>query len=348
VNVHLLGTGYAALTAAGAGALIRRTLTVTSICLAVASGLVGVGFGKVVDVHVLATLVFLLEVGKVASLVVHIHDGLVALLVEATEFLTSGSVGSLVEVAGQTSPTSIRLLGKAQLVVHRLSLLCGLCLGVEVLEGLGELVAIAVLLVGSKGSLDGFVGDDVAMGEVFGEDTRAGLLLLLDVVVAVFGLLRRGSLLAGDFIKRLCRGDMDRVGAKLCVVEEQGRLRSSRLLKGDRGSLSVVARGLYADGLDLAAEAEEGLDLVFASLRADVLNIDGGGHVDVVFLGVLVDICKCERELLRSIVSIRKIESSLESWCWRYWRNDVFIYQVRRFCGVVQARGEVEKRTAMT
>jgi len=285
VNVHLLGTGHAALTAAGAGALIRRTLTATGVCLAIASGLVGVGFGQVVDVHVFATLFFLLEVGKVASLVVDINDGLIALLVEATELLTSGCVGSLVEVAGQTSPTSICLLGKAQLVVHRLSLLGGLCLGVEVLESLGELVAITVLLVGSKSSLDGFVGDDVAVGEVFSEDTCTRLLLLVDVVVAVFGLLRRSSLLAGNFVKRLCRGDMHRVGAKLSVVEEQGRFGSSRLLKGNRGSLSVVARVLHADGLNLAAEAEEGLDLIFASLRADVLNIYGGGHVDDVFLG---------------------------------------------------------------
>jgi len=41
-----------------------------------------------------------------------------------------------------------------------------------------------VLLVRGKSRLDGLVGDDVAVGKVFGEDAGAGLLLLLDVVVA--------------------------------------------------------------------------------------------------------------------------------------------------------------------
>jgi hypothetical protein len=39
--------------------------------------------------------------------------------------------------------------------------------------------------------------------------------------------------------------------------------------------------GFYADGLDLSAEAEEGLDLIFAGLGADVLDVDCGGHIDV-------------------------------------------------------------------
>jgi hypothetical protein len=252
------------------------------VSLAVARGLVGVGLREVVDVHVLAAaaLLLLLEVGKVARLVVDVHDGLVALIVEATEFLTSGSIGSLLEVAVQSGPASICLLCETELVVNSLSLLSGLCLGVEVLKGLGELGGVAVLLIGSESRLDSLVRDDVTMGEILGEDAGAGLLFLLNVVVAIFGLFGGGSLFASNLADRLRRANMNRVGSKLCVIEEKSRLSSGRLLESNGSSLSIGTRRLYADGLNLSAEAEEGLDLIFAGLGTDVLDVDSGGHVD--------------------------------------------------------------------
>jgi hypothetical protein len=208
VDVHLLGAGNTALATAGAGALAGRTLAAAGVGLAVAGCLVRIGLWEVVDVHVLAAaaaaLLLLLEVGEVSCLVVNVHDGLVALVVETTELLSGRGVGGFLEVGGQVCPASIRLLGEAKLIVHSLGLLSGLCLGVEVLESLGELGAVAVLLIRSESRLDSLVGDDVAVCEVLGEDAGAGLLLLLDVVVAILGLLCGRRLLASNLIERLC------------------------------------------------------------------------------------------------------------------------------------------------
>jgi hypothetical protein len=102
VDVHLLGAGDTALAAAGAGALAGGTLAAAGICLAVAGGLVRVGLWEVVDVHVLtaaaAALLFLLEIGEVSCLIVDVHDGLVALFIEATELLSGRGVGGLLEI----------------------------------------------------------------------------------------------------------------------------------------------------------------------------------------------------------------------------------------------------------
>jgi len=59
------------------------------------------------------------------------------------------------------------------------------------------------LLVCCKSLLDGLVGDGIAVGEVLGDDACAGLLLLLDVVVAVLGVFGGGRLLAGNLVEAL-------------------------------------------------------------------------------------------------------------------------------------------------
>jgi hypothetical protein len=64
------------------------------------------------------------------------------------------------------------------------------------------------------------------VGEVLGNDACAGLLFLLDVVVAVFGLFSRGRLVAGKLVNALSGSNVDGVGSELGVVEEKGCLSS--------------------------------------------------------------------------------------------------------------------------
>lgn len=189
------------------------------------------------------------------------HDGLVALVVERTHLLPSRRVRGLVIVAVKAVPHDTAFLSEPKLVVDSLRLLASLSLGVEVLQSLHELGAVSVLLIRGECRLDSLVGDDVAVGEVLGDDACAGLLLLLDVVVAIHGLRCLGYLIASDLVDGLGGADLDRVGAELGVVEEEGRFRSGHLLEGDGGGLRIIAGRLYTDRLNLAAEAEERLDL---------------------------------------------------------------------------------------
>jgi len=207
VYVHRLSGRDIILAASGASTCLLGASTATSICLTPADSLVGIGVGEVVKTHVvtcLAALLLLLDVCKMTSLVVNVHDSFVALVIEGAELLSSWGVDSLVEVAGQCCISSISLLCNAELVIDSLCLLCSLGLGVEVLEGLLESGAVSVLLIRSKGRLDSFVGDHVAVREIFGDDAGTGLRLLLDVVVAILGFFCGGNLLTSNLINRLC------------------------------------------------------------------------------------------------------------------------------------------------
>jgi hypothetical protein len=137
------------------------------------------------------------------GLVVDVHDSLVSLVVESTKLLSSGCRCGFVKVAGHHVEGSVALVCYAQLLVDDLCLLCSLGLLVEVVEDVHELGAVAVLLVCCKSLLDGLVGDGIAVGEVLGDDACAGLLLLLDVVVAVLGVFGGGRLLAGNLVEAL-------------------------------------------------------------------------------------------------------------------------------------------------
>jgi hypothetical protein len=182
----------------------------------------------------------LLEISEMSGLVVYVHDGLVALLVERTELLSSRCRRRLVEVARHHVEGRVALGRDTELLVDDLRLLGSLRLLVEVLEDVHELGGVAVLLVCRKGALDSVVGDGIAVGEVLGDDACAGLLLLLDVVVAILGLVGGGRLVASDLVDALGRTDLDGVGAELGVVEEERGLSSGGLLEGDRGRLVAV------------------------------------------------------------------------------------------------------------
>ena len=85
MNIHGLGAGEIVLAAAGADALLLGTTAIASVGLTVASCLIGIGLREMVDTCARSTYlaaVLLLKIGKMASLVMDVHDGLVTLVVE--------------------------------------------------------------------------------------------------------------------------------------------------------------------------------------------------------------------------------------------------------------------------
>lgn len=70
-------------------------------------------------------------------------------------------------------------------LVRRLGLLGGLVLVVEVLERGQEAAGDTVLVVKVERALRSLVADNVAVGEVLGDDTGAGLLLLGNLVAVL-------------------------------------------------------------------------------------------------------------------------------------------------------------------
>jgi hypothetical protein len=188
-----------------------------------------------------------LEVGKVTSLVVNVEDLLAALVVEASELLTSGGAESLLEVRVQARPGSDTLVSDTILLVKALSLGSGLVLGIELLEGGGEASADAVLLVKGKSALNGLVADGVAVGKVLCNDARAGLVVLRDVFGVLF--VSSTQLSTRKLVEGGGSGDVDLVGTELGVVEEESSLGGRLLLESDRSRLDAVGRvGLGGDG----------------------------------------------------------------------------------------------------
>lgn len=106
-----------------------------------------------------------------------------------------------------------------------------------------------MLLVESESALNGFVADGVAVGEVLGNNARAGLVFLRDVVFG--GVLFIGSrqLSTRKLVERGNGGDVDLVGTELGVVKEESSLGCRLLLEGDRSRLDAVGGvGLGSDG----------------------------------------------------------------------------------------------------
>ncbi|KAH9828131.1 hypothetical protein Tdes44962_MAKER09459 [Teratosphaeria destructans] len=132
--------------------------------------------------------------------IVNVEDLLLALCVKVAKLLTGRSVGRLLEVRAETAPCVVGLSRNAVLLVDGLGTLGGLVLAVEVLQRLGETAADTMLLVSLDGTLYDLITQDVAMSQVFGDDTGAWLLFLRDVAIVNRG---AGGLGAGDLVERL-------------------------------------------------------------------------------------------------------------------------------------------------
>lgn len=79
-----------------------------------------------------------------------------------------------------------------------------------------------MLLVESDSALNSVVAQCVSMSKVLGDDTRAGLVFLLNVVVLFFGVGGGlGSLGASDVVEVLAGFDGNDGGAQLGLVEKE-------------------------------------------------------------------------------------------------------------------------------
>lgn len=112
-----------------------------------------------------------------------VADLLVALDVEGANLLAGGRTDGLLEISVQALPSGLSLIGDAIVVVKTLGLVSRLVLLIEGGQGVGELRADTVLVVECDGLLNGVVADHVTVREVLGNDARAGLVFLRDLVV---------------------------------------------------------------------------------------------------------------------------------------------------------------------
>jgi hypothetical protein len=111
---------------------------------------------------------------------------LISLRIETSQFLTRRMLKRLLKVRTQTPPTRGGLVANLVLCIEALSALGSIELLIEVSKGGGEPARKAVLLVQGDRLGNGVVADYVAVREVFGDDARAGLVFLGNVVLFFF------------------------------------------------------------------------------------------------------------------------------------------------------------------
>jgi hypothetical protein len=147
---------------------------------------------------------------------------LVALDVEFAHFLAGWRVKGLLEVGAETPPAARGLVGDLVLLVDALGPVSGTVLAVEVGESRRKAGGDAVLVVQLDGPLDRRVAEHVSVGQIFSNDARAGLVLLLDVVlILILSFRRAGGLGAGNVINAVCRFDLHLRGAQLGFIKKK-------------------------------------------------------------------------------------------------------------------------------
>merc|ERR1712169_145392 len=133
----------------------------------------------------------------------------------------------------------------------------------------------------SSRALDGGIADDVALRQVLSQDTGAGLLFLGDLIGITLGVFLVVGTVVGAVPGGGSHGNV--VAAELRVVQKKRGFGGSGLLENYVGVLDVALGGNLDVG-DLAAEAEEVLDLSVTGRTSDVLNLNGAwrSHVGCV------------------------------------------------------------------
>ena len=168
----------------GPGNLLQRLFVFGFAAAAVALGAL---------VFVPALLLPGLQVRQAARFGVDVPYLLVALRVERRQLLARGRAEGFFEIGCHAPPArarffaqsvagvdAFRLLGNAVAGVQAFGFVARFVFGVELAEGVGEARAHTVFVVQSDGALDRIVAQCVAVGEIFGDDPRAGLVFLGD------------------------------------------------------------------------------------------------------------------------------------------------------------------------
>jgi len=205
------------------------------------SGLVGAPTG----------LLFL-QIGQTARFLVDVGDLVLRLGVEIDNALASGRVRCLLEIGAKSRQKGRRAVGKTIGAIGGAGAVCGVRLLVEGVKGAEEALRDIVLLVERDGALQTCVSDEVSMGEILGENARAWLLLLCDLVIVTVSVgSGRGALAVVVVCVRRRHRDIGR--PELGVVKQKGSLGGGFLLKYYSGRLVVAFRS-DRDGRDFAAE----------------------------------------------------------------------------------------------
>lgn len=121
---------------------------------------------------------------------------LVALCIEGHDFLTSGRAQCFLEVRIDASPSRSCLIGDTVALVEALSAISRLVFCIELRKGVGEAVGDTMLVVKRNCPLDRGVTDCVAVCEVLGNNARARLVFLRDIMFVAGGVL---GVSAGQF-----------------------------------------------------------------------------------------------------------------------------------------------------
>jgi hypothetical protein len=141
---------------------------------------------------------------------VNVAHLLIGLDIEFAQFLTRGRAQGLLKVTVQSAPAARCLISDLVALIKSLCAICGTSLLVKVAQGACEARGEPVLLVERDGLLDSLVADCIAVCEVLGDDARARLVLLLEVVVVlVFGFRGRGAVGACELVDALGSFDVD-------------------------------------------------------------------------------------------------------------------------------------------
>ena len=188
-----------------------------------------------------AAVLLLLQICQAPGLGVNLLHLLLAILVELDELLARRGVGSLLKVRGNTAEEGISPQGEAVGLVGGLGTVGSMVLLVKAVDGGQEAAGHAMGLVELDGALDSGVADDVALGEVLGEDASTRLLLLRDLVGVALGVLGEMRGIIDVTTAGACHSDV--VGTELGVVQEEGGLGSGLLLKSDIDGLGLALFG---------------------------------------------------------------------------------------------------------
>ena len=173
------------------------------------------------------------EICQSSSLVVDVSDLSVALNVEFSDLLTSRSTEGFLEVRGEATPSTCGLVAHSVLGVHGPGRVGSLIFRIEAVQGARKSLTDTVLLIQRNGLLDDLIGHDIAMGKVFGNNSRSWLVFLVKVIIA-----RRGgdcgASLRSDSINVASGGDTNLRLPKLRAVKEE-----CSLCRSGRDSISL-------------------------------------------------------------------------------------------------------------
>ena len=170
-----------------------------------------------------ATALPALDVRQSPRFSVDIANLLITHGVKPGKFLSSRCSQRLLKITVQARPRGCGFVGYAVGRIDAFRLVGRFVLAIHGGEIICEASADPMFLIESDSALDGGVGEDVTVGEVFRDDAGAGFVFLANLFISSNTDGTRDGVLCGCYnvIEAGGRGDFDLGGSKLGVVEEK-------------------------------------------------------------------------------------------------------------------------------